>query len=86
MRSRQDLVMVDLLDSFLNLLKLFLAVASDCTKRLLENGRGCEIEMNGEPAMPILVVRGEGGGLKQNSRHMDGSLNNILFMQPLCGP
>jgi hypothetical protein len=34
LHSRQDLVMVDLFNNFLNLLKLFLTVASDCMKSL----------------------------------------------------
>jgi hypothetical protein len=44
-----------------------------------ENGRAKERKINGKPATPILVAGGE-GGLKQNLKQMDGSLNCILFM------
>jgi hypothetical protein len=39
--------MVDLLNNFLNPLKLFLDVESDFTKSLTENGRGKERMING---------------------------------------
>jgi hypothetical protein len=41
---------------------------------MTENGWGEERKINGEPATPVLVAGGE-GGLKQNLRQMDGSLN-----------
>jgi hypothetical protein len=39
---------------------------------MMENGRGKERKINGEPAKPILVADGE-GGLKQNLLEMDSS-------------
>jgi hypothetical protein len=48
-------------------------------------GWGKERKINGEPAMPFLVVGGE-RKLKQNLLQMDGSLNYILFTRPLCQP
>jgi hypothetical protein len=52
---------------------------------MTENRWGKERKINGKPATPILVTDGE-GGLKQNFLQMDGSLNYILFMQPLRAP
>jgi hypothetical protein len=49
-----------LLDNFLNILELFLAVESDCTKSLMENGLGEERKMYGEPAMPSRWQRERG--------------------------
>jgi hypothetical protein len=49
---------------------------------MMENGWGEERKINGELAMPILVVDRE-GRLKQNLQKMDGSLTYILFTGPL---
>jgi hypothetical protein len=49
---------------------------------IMENGRGDERKINGEPATPILVADRE-GRLKQNLRKMDGSLTYIFFTGPL---
>jgi hypothetical protein len=46
---------------------------------MMENGRGEERKINGEPATPILMADGE-GGLKQNLQEMDCFLTYILFM------
>ncbi len=60
--SRQSLVSVDILDNFLNLLKLFLAVVSDPMKSLpgtiTKNWQGLARKMNSELATPILVAGG----------------------------
>jgi hypothetical protein len=52
---------------------------------MTKNGWGKVRKINGEQAMPILVTGGE-GKLKQNLQQMDGSLNYILFTQPLRAP
>ncbi len=36
-----------------------------------------------EPATLVLEASGEGGP-KQSLQQIDGSMNDILFMQPLC--
>ncbi len=75
---------MDLLENFVNILKLFMAVESNFTKSLTENGWGEDRKINGEPATPIPVT-GKEEGLKQNLLQMDGSLNYILFLQPPRG-
>ncbi len=83
--NRHGLVTVDLLDNFMNILKLpgygerFHVIA------MLGNGWGKERKTNGKPATLILVADEE-EGLKQNLRQMNGSLNYILFMETLCAP
>jgi hypothetical protein len=49
---------------------------------MTENGWGKARKINGELAMPILVLGGE-RELKQNLRQMGGSSNYILFTQSL---
>jgi hypothetical protein len=62
--------MVDLLDYFLDLLKLFLAVASNPMKSpTTENRLGQEKKMNSEPATLILLA-GRERELKQNLQWM----------------
>ncbi len=72
---------MNLLDNFLNIPKLFQAVKIDFSKLLRWNGWRNEGKINGEPATPILVTGGE-----QNIQKMDGSVNYILYMQPLRAP
>jgi hypothetical protein len=74
---------MELLDNFLNILKLF----SGCGERfykitMTENGWGKERKINNKLAMPILVAGGL-WGLKQNLLQMEGSINCILFTQPI---
>jgi hypothetical protein len=51
---------------------------------MMENRRGEERKINGEPATPILVAGREGGGgLKQNLQEMDSFKTYILLTEPL---
>ncbi len=73
---------MNLLDNFVNIFKLFIAVVSDFTMK--ENGWGKERKINGDTTL-ILVIGGE-WRLKQNLRQMDGFLTYILFTQHLRAP
>jgi hypothetical protein len=70
--------MVDLLDNFLNLTKLFLAVASDFMKSLLRRmGGGEERKMNGGLSTSD-QVKDEARMPKQQFFQTESAINNIL--------
>jgi hypothetical protein len=75
--------MVDLLDNFLNPLKLLMALASDFTKSLItENGRGQERKINGGPATAN-QVRDGWKDLKHKYLQKESAIKNVFITHPL---